>query len=446
MAVSGRLRHRLASLLRSERGQALPTALFAMIASFALASAAVLSSVDVQQGSARDHNSKEAIAAADGGASVALVRLNRFQRNFKTAQCVGPNGETQTPTNGWCPATSPESVGGSTFSYRVSAYEGEEKELSVVAIGTSGSVSRRVDVGLISYGGPNVFAKEHAIGQNDVSFKGANGVKIKTDIGTNGNVESNSGNVNICGNIRHGNGKESPSGQPEPSCGTVSEGNQNLPGITPPENLWTENSDCRLVPNCKEAKEVDTYTKNRTSKEPWESGGGKPGTINVSQNATLSMGGKNYLVCGLFVNSGTLIMLLGAEAAIYVDTPEHCGLAPGALQVEITGSSSTGYNPAEGKYAVPGIYLLGNGSVKLSGNSSTTNELLLYAPESNVEVSGNATWIGDIAAKTLNFSGSPTMESNPGIKPPPGPIASLWERTHYVECTGLAGSTPNASC
>ena len=57
---------------------ALPVALFAMIASMALASAAVLATVDVQQGSHRDHSSKSAIAAADAGANVALLRLDRY--------------------------------------------------------------------------------------------------------------------------------------------------------------------------------------------------------------------------------------------------------------------------------------------------------------------------------------------------------------------------------
>ena len=68
MALFGPIRERLVALVRSERGMALPTALFAMIASMGLASAAILSSVNVQQGSTRDSGSKKAIAAADAGA------------------------------------------------------------------------------------------------------------------------------------------------------------------------------------------------------------------------------------------------------------------------------------------------------------------------------------------------------------------------------------------
>src|SRR5690349_6850940 len=109
MPVRGRVCARILLLVRSESGMALPTALFAMIATMALASVAVLSSVDVQQGSGRDHDSKEAIAAADAGASVALLRLNRFQSKLSTSTpCVGPAGETLLATEGWCPTTTAE--------------------------------------------------------------------------------------------------------------------------------------------------------------------------------------------------------------------------------------------------------------------------------------------------------------------------------------------------
>ena len=65
MALFGSIRERLVTLIRSERGMALPTAIFAMIASMGFASAAILASVDVQQGSTLDAGSKKAIAAAD---------------------------------------------------------------------------------------------------------------------------------------------------------------------------------------------------------------------------------------------------------------------------------------------------------------------------------------------------------------------------------------------
>src|SRR3954447_6895790 len=101
------LAHRISALARSEHGMALPTALFAMIASFGLASVAVISSVNAQRGTHRDSASKSAIAAADAGAGVALLRLNRFQGRLNASnRCVGPAGEAQVETSlnsGWCP-------------------------------------------------------------------------------------------------------------------------------------------------------------------------------------------------------------------------------------------------------------------------------------------------------------------------------------------------------
>src|SRR5690349_22390636 len=154
-------------LRRNERGIAVPTALMALVASFAIASVAVMSTVDVQQGTKRDHDSKEAIAAADAGANIALLRLNRYLPSMTTAHpCIGPNGEYQTAVSGWCPATTTESVGGATYSYVVSAYAGTGTPLNVVSVGSSGTVKRRVNVALTTTKGKGVFADEKFVGQD----------------------------------------------------------------------------------------------------------------------------------------------------------------------------------------------------------------------------------------------------------------------------------------
>ncbi|HEX6229452.1 MAG TPA: hypothetical protein VFZ41_08350 [Solirubrobacterales bacterium] len=451
MTITGLLRRRL-KLAGGERGMALPTALFALIASFGLATAAIFASIDAQRGTKYDSGRKNAIAAADAGVSVAQMRLNRFQGLFdETTRCVGPLGEPLAETStgsGWCPPSPAETVGGSTFSYQVSAYN-ENKTLNVVSVGTSGAVSRRVEVGLISYDGTNVFADEHLIGQDEIELDGD--VEIKTDIGTNGNVINKGKAYFLCGNVRHGIGK----GAPEPHCeGEVLEGEKQLPAIVPPADIETNNSNCRLTatcPNDPNKEEVDPYSKNITSTNPWDP---NTRTINIEQNAVLTMGGADYFVCGLFMKNGTLIMPAGSNIRIFIDTPESCGLGPGALQVEITGSAnvkSTAYDPDLGQFDIPGIYVLGSPEiptdVKLCGNSSQIeNELMLYAPYSDVEICGNAKWTGMIAGKTIWIHGNPTIEADPGIEPPEITLEGLWERTRYVECTGPTATPPNASC
>jgi hypothetical protein len=436
MAAFGKARARARLLARSESGMAVPTALMALVASFGLASAAILSSVNVQQGSQRDRSSKNAIAAADAGASVALLRLNRFQESLTEADpCIGPGGEPQTPVDGWCPATPAETVGTSTYSYQVSAFTAAG-EVSVVSTGTSGTVSRRVEVGLVSVDGKNVFADEKVIGQDEIELEGT--PDIRTDIGTNGSVTV-TGSGTICGDIRHGIGHTGP----EPDCdGELLEEDKNLPEIIVPSSFP---SNCRLSATCVPSTLVDTYSKKRDKKEPWEN---PPGYIKVGSSASFTMGGTDYLVCGLFVGPGNLIMAAESQIRIFVDTPAHCGLDSGATQVEFNGNAtitSTGYKPSEEKFKVPEIYMLGDGAVRLLGNSGT-NELMLYAPESEIEIGGNATWIGMLAGKSLRMHGTPKIESDPGLAPPDITLQSLWQRTHYFECTGAEVSPPNAYC
>jgi hypothetical protein len=451
MAFLAAFRRRMRELARSENGMALPTAVFAMVASIGFGTAAVMSSVNVQHGTQRDRNSKNAIAAADAGANVALLRLNRFQGSLGAGNpCVGPAGEPLPPEpSGWCPAIGPEGVGDATFSYQVSGYQ-PGGELSVVAVGDSGSVSRRIEVGLVSYNGEEVFADERLIGQDGIDLEGT--PDVRTDVGTNGDIESD-GSGTLCGDVRHGVGKSAP----DPDCdGGVTEGNKELPPIIPPEGIETDNSNCRLELTCPNPSEVDTYAtkspqEKRTATNPWDA---STRTINVNGNATLTMGGGDYFVCGLFIENGQLIMAGGAgvEVRIFFDTPENCGLSAGDTQVSITGNAnivSTGYKPEKGMFNVPGLYVIGSPDiptrVDLSGNSGT-NELILYAPYSDVEIGGNANWIGMIAGKTLRLHGTPTVESDPGINPPDFFYTSLWEPTRYVECTGPSATPPDASC
>lgn len=426
-------------LRRNERGIAVPTALMALVATFAISSVAVMSTVDVQQGTRRDHSSKEAIAAADAGANIALLRLNRYLPSLTVAHpCVGPNGEYQTAVSGWCPATTTEAVGGATYSYVVSAYAGTGKPLNVVSVGSSGTVQRRVNVALTTNAGKGVFADEKFIGQDEINVKG--NFKIEADIGTNGGITQSGGSGTICGDERHGVGKEAPT----PSCsGVKTEENRELPPIVPPANLATENANCLLSQKCTSgpfAGKIDTYTKS-----PWDA---KTRTINVGQNGTLTMNGGDYFLCKFEVGPGTVYMSAQAHVRIFIDTPQNCGLSSGATQVNIGGNGaivSSAYNPKQGMYEIPQIFVLGNGTVSVSANSGT-NHLMLYAPQSELDMGGTADWIGMFAAKRINLHGNPFFKSDPNIKEPNITYAGRFLRSRYVECTGASASPPNASC
>ena len=458
MSANERLKFRLRQLGRDERGLAIPTALMALIATFALATVAVMATIDVQRGTARDHDSKEAIAAADSGASIAMMRLNRYLPSLSTVvPCIGPNGLPQTPLEGgWCPKTElAEKVGDAQFTYQVSAY-GATKAIDVVAWGTAGSVTRRVNVDLQAIDGKNVFADEKVIGEEGIEFSGAS-AEVETDLGTNGEITNSGGSSpTLCGNARHGIGK-GPT--PPLSCGGIEEeGNMILPPVVPPVNIATQNANCRLLEKPVNCIGIDPYigqgAGKRDATTPWNP---QTRVLEIKSKSLLTMGGNPYWVCKVIVDGGKLYMPFNSEVNIYIDTPEHCNMAPGDVQFEVKGNGevlSTAFNPAQESYAIPGIYLLGSGKVLLSGNPSnvspetglTSNEMMIYAPQSTIEFKGASRWKGMIAGKRVVVNGNVRLESSSKFKEPDQHLAPIFQRSRYVECAGGSGATPNANC
>jgi hypothetical protein len=464
MTTLRRLRKRVRGLARSEAGFALPTALFATVASFALASAALFASVGVQQGSANDSSRKLAIAAGNAGANVALFRLNKMQDQLTSQNpCLAVVGGVLTPTtasaDGWCPALT-GTVGNASYSTRMTPWTapgplgGSE---TIVSTGTSGSVGRRVAVNLNATNVGSILAGEGLIGQGQITI--SNGADVRTSVGTNGSV-SVGGGGNVCGNTRHGGGESTTFDNNSTQCaGFVNTtGNINLPTVTPPTDIATNNSDSRLVkctaPQTPLGCEQDTYTKSRTSTTPWN-----PATrvISTDNNASLTFGGGDYWLCRLITGTNNHIyMAAGAHVRLYFDTPENCGLSNGDRQIDIGNNSdvtATAYNPALGNYDMVGLYLLGSTSIQTTAffANNSTNEFLIYAPNTDIIVknnsaSSNATFKGPIVGKTIDIENNATLTQDQGYVPPLIGGTTVYQRTRYVECTGATGSPPDASC
>jgi hypothetical protein len=449
MAWIDRLQHAFRRLVREEQGMALPFALFATVAAMGLASAAVMSSVNVQQGSHRDSDAKSAIAAADAGANVALMRLNRYAAVLNTApstNCLGISGVSLVVTgavNGWCPPIE-GTVGDSTYRYQVSPMV-NTGTVSVVATGASGTVSRRVDVALAAESVDGVLKEEGLIGQDGIAMNG--NPKIEVNIGTDGDINT-VGSFEICGNARHGVGKTGPEAD-ELSCGGQPLAqNVSLPPVSSfiPTDIKTVNWNNRLMrciaPGVPSECEKDSYDGSRTETSPFNPNG--PRSIELSGNATLTLGGKDYWLCKLTMIGNThLVMAAGAHVRLFFDTPENCNLS--GPQISLGGNTSI---EATDKLDAPGIYLLGSptteSSVNLFGNHGT-NRMVLYGPDTTINVNGNADYKGVIAGKTLSISGDGHFSQDDGFEPEPIGGATLYSRQSYVECSGVAVS-PNENC
>jgi hypothetical protein len=511
MQIPSPIRRRLLELFRSERGMALPVALFAMIAGTALASAAVVATVNVQQGTHRDTSTKSAIAVADAGANIARMRIDRYAVVLATKPCLklGAGGVLEgsvAEKDGWCPSVA-GTVGGGAYAYRVSPAGSTcgEYRLCVVATGTVGEVSRRIEVAYNESAVEETIeekttgeesSKEESSGTTttggSVGFEGLIGLEgievngnadIRVGVGTNGNITA-VGNADVCGDIRHGIGKTwKHEGNAKQCPGyKVTEGNKSLPPVSSfmPSTIATSNSDYRLV-KCTSTKptptptgcELDTYSGGkRSSTQPWD-----PTTraINLDANTTLTVSGGDYWICSLSVSGNAqLIMSASAQVRFFFDTPEHCGLSSGANQISLTGNSRIA---STNKSVLPAFYLLGSTtiptSVSLGGNANTEDEFVVYGPNTTINIVGNATYKGVMAGKKIVVTGNGRVENDSAYKPPAEitPVTETGETKEkektsggttkktittaryyspqfYVECTGVppAGAAPNASC
>jgi hypothetical protein len=474
---------RLRALRLGEEGMALPIAFFVMIAGMALVSAAVIASVNVQQGSHRDSSTKSAIGVADAGANIARSRIDRYAVVLASNPCLelGASGVlkgAEAASDGWCPAVT-GSVGGGEYSYRVSPAGSKcgEYPLCVVATGTVGGVSRRVE---IAYGETPVEETrtegtitttesgssplvEGIVAQETVEVGGSADVHVS--IGTNGDVIASS-SASICGDVRKGVGKKF-TGETHQCAGfKKTEGNKTLPPVTSfmPANIATNNSDYRMVKctKTKPTKEPTGCEMDSFSGTPWNP---KTREINLTGGSTLTVSGGDYWVCSISMSGNSqLIMGANAQVRFFFDTPEHCGLSAGATQLSLVGSTRiASSNPN----IYPAFYFLGSPTmatnVSITGNNHTENEAVIYGPNTTIELTGHATFKGVIVGKKVTVWGSATVTNDAGYHPP-AEITPVTEKTEpkkskfvtaryyspqfYVECTGPAtqGASPNANC
>ncbi len=466
----------LRRLARSERGFSVPMTLMVVVAGLGLGSAAVIASINAQRGTTRDQASKDALAAADAGAQVALYRQNKVATT-DTLRCVVPNPVTgalaaSLPlSDGWCQTIQSSSAdglpAGTSFRYRVQpwlsvgdATSGFKRELQVVAVGTSNGISRRIDVVASAHSGTGVFAGTGAIGVDGVTLDGSAKIGTTTQnthVATNGSIEVKS-SAELCGNAYYGVGGTFTDTSSKPQCpGFTSSTNElNVPPVDPGDS-WTNNSNSHIC-----VEDIGTPTCSNTggnAKVSWN-----PTTRALSlqgTNATLTLGGQlPYSFCTLEMGGGSkLLVAAGSAVTIYFDSPDsnRCNLSGDPVtQISMQGNPSirtTSTNPGDLKILVVGSSTKAT-SISMGGNpsadSGNANTFTLYAPLSNVSISGSATYVGAVAAKTLNVT-SATLIQDARATGAAISVVLNYARDRYVECTGgtmptATGTHPNDSC
>lgn len=506
-------RRRAAAVLRrlrcAEDGIALPVTMLATGIGMAFAGVVIVASVNTQSGSVRAHSSNAALAAADAGLNVAILRQNQLMPT--TSQCAVVSGGKLVPqsgvqTNGWCPpveltpATTPAAPPGSTIVYRVkpaceTSTSGSTTKITMCVVSTATAlaggrtVSRRVELKATSESTTTTIPGESTKPVNPFQFGQVVGIESLYLRGNSkiyhGGAASN-GQVQIidsskvCGGLRYGAGTLPPVGRedqvkwvyPEserpysngtgggvcsgekPTTGTVTYENVSLPS-----NISTINSNARLT-NKQDAAVSDCGQK--FCNISWNASN-RALTINYG---SLRMEGTSpYYLCQLTLTGGsTLRTVAGRRLRIFFDEPKNCAGLNGAAQLVINGGTKVEADGVGG----PGFYLRGastnpSSSKVYFGNGAASANLVIYAPNSAVEVAGGINLNGAILGRTMKIEGGANINPNvpwtpplpedylpPGKESPPTTTTTTtpFGRTAFIECSAqpTTASDPGSGC
>ncbi len=407
---------------------------------FALASVGSIAAMSSLRNTTRDESSKEAVAVAEAGLDQALLRQNKILTADGFPCLVLGAAQDLIPgyplPNGWCPRQT-GTVSEGTYTYQVKPATvlgvlGGENKITIVSQGTVGETTRRVTVDAYMSTGAPAFAEANVIGLDRFEFTG-NAV-VTSSAATNADMVLG-GNAMVCGDAKHGEGR-----------GLITSGNAGLCSgfgssatriaLSPPDpgNVFSDNDNSRFFSQDTRVGSVSWSPTNRT--------------LTLSGNSALTLGGANYGICRLLMSGNSnLYIASGAVTRLWFDSPENCGLAAGEKQLSMTGNSQI--SVTSGAAGDAGLMFVGSSTVpstiELAGNGRA-NELMLYAPRSDVLISGNGNYVGAIAGRTLVNSGNGTIRGDSSVLDFEIGVQTAYRPERFVECVGALGSNPVAGC
>jgi hypothetical protein len=470
-----RVRATLSELRRSEQGIALPVALLITVIGLGLASVPLVASINSQNADSRSQASNEALAAAEAGAELGILRQTQ---SGLAKECV-----SGTSSGGWCPEVSGE-VGGASFVYRVKpafSTSGGNNVITVFSVGTAETGGKQVrrQVALEAQSTPGtgttnrVLGSEGIVGEESFTYSDGGGTTWGT-VGTNGVFKFiNGGGTKVCGgSIRYGEGttapgihapigtdSEVPASErpyrekeqnglcypPEPSTAKVYAGKVTYPLPEPPANLATNNSDSRFF--SEDGRELpEWYLQNPTNS--WNP---ETKTLSIDSGVTLTLSGtKPYLLCRLRLEGGATIRTQapGQPVSIWFEKPENCPNLP-STTLSANGLSakqqliiSNGTHFTNNGY-YPGLYFLGSTKERSLAQLEVQDfSGLIYGPLTDFEsANGGLQLSGGIVARTVYLTGGTRIKSTFNSETYEIPVKGSssapteFSKKRFVECT-----------
>jgi Tfp pilus assembly protein PilX len=452
--------------LRDERGVAVVIAITTITVTGLLAAALISASTFFLHSSARDASGKRALAAAQAGLNAGVYRLIRIGASPSASfgnNCITDKEVAWSNSAPHCPAATgyfnvtgasssfyltPEMnaplTGMSTVATECASAGGGER--CVTAIGTVKGITRRLQ--------ERVSAVELFKIHGMVGLKGVKINSSESWSGPNFNVTSDTGSN---GAITYGE-NVSPPGAPY-GCFIGPKGS--APGTCPTTKVPEI-----TVPS------VDTLpfgTTQTTNSNGTIAAGYTAGTraLSVAEGVTLTLAAGDYNLCSVTLGTGsTLTAAAGARVRLFVDSPSRtgttCGAGTGTFKAGVIGGASAKINPGStgqlevyvygtatppANLASPPPATCNNDFTFRNGSAATSNNLYIYAPDSNVSIESNAYQYGAVVACQMTYyalSASARWDYPPtGIRPSAGTAVITGS---FRECAPTYSGDPESGC
>jgi cytoskeletal protein CcmA (bactofilin family) len=452
--------------LSAEGGIALPTALMMLFVIGLISTAAVLAATSGNDQSVRDRGVKRALAAVDAGLQAATYRTNKVTNAADKCVTKGTDGSleiTDALSDGWC-APQSESLGdGAYYTYRVS--------LAATTVQNGQTLYQRDIVATGCVHGPGSPAgcvsgaqikrrAESTVGAVSAHLFGAGGVLSKdtVTVGNNGyigaTVASNDdvviqNNGEICGNVRYG-----------PSAGDDFSQANNATYDCPGTSAVKAQQEFLLNPVDGSAARASNNNNLIGSQDTvtgtvyWDA---TNRTLRLDGSSSLTLTGDLYSFCYLEVGNGAELRVASRAAGrpplrVFMDRPENCTAAGpdrGSVKVENSGKIiNQTSDPTMLQLYVEGSTTQAT-NVYFRNNSQTgaNMSLVVYAPNSYVEVNNNGYFYGAIAAKQILVENNASLIWDPRMESVSMDTQLLFQRQHWGECSVDApGPAPDSGC
>jgi Tfp pilus assembly protein PilX len=452
---------------QGEAGSVLILAIVVLLVVSLLTTVTVAAAISTNGSTRRDSNYKNAAEAAEAGLQVALYRINML--NPSASNCVGDAVTTPAASTDLCQSSTYTLGNGATYTYYTSPVlsssstcvgadiiSSDVNQRCITAIGTANGVVARSQIRASAFAAEPLFPINGMIGLNYVTMSGG--------AVTSGAAGSN-GAVTMSGTASAGSVTLGPAGSFNSTSSVASGPITTLsnPIVLTPVDPGTSNQSSLAACPAREAAGYTTCNDdfritNGTSNPvvtPYDQAAGNvkwdPSTrsLSLSGNAALTLGGGLYNFCSLTM-SGTSVITVAAnvQTEVFIDSPSDPGsgcTSGGNLSLSGT---ATFVNLSQNPLALQiYVYGLSNGtsSITLSGNTDLYGTI--YAPQSQITLSGKGRVIGAMAGKSVTITGNgfnwdgrdATLQATTN---------GLYYRTGWAQCspTVATGAAPGSGC